>query len=821
MRNSDNTYQRIPAEAGYAVLDGLFITGGNADGSLHEDDCRGGGILAESYSHIRNCIVRENSATEEGGGIYLKSGAIVSGTLICNNSANVGAGLYIDSQNGSDSTYIVTSTIVQNSAVGEGGGIYFTDRHLNVNSSVFWGNTANYAKDVYGNYNGDENGKYPFSYVAVENLLVPGLNNRSVSSDNDGGVRFVENDSLYMIEETSILVAAGMPVAEYATWISNTEMSTHDFADMVRMTADNIDIGARALGYSVSPPENVLIQRIFVTDGTVLHENLEQLLSAQLSGSDTLYRVRGASFVYPMYELYDALRYIKHVRSKEEPLIAGTENRNLLFEIYLSGGTFIPREASDGTTVENARTSTFTIPEGVSIYGGFSGKELYCQETDKGNHTVAGIDFIGGSSTDYLSERERIDMNGNAIIEPWEYAYQTLFSGKSNSEMGVQGVYHVIYACADPDKVGTLPDLVYPENSQVPSGQPIIIDGITVTGGYAARLVTGDEAYRDNYFKGGAICVDGTDNGGLSLPKRYIPLTIRRSLIYGNSGILGGAIYNTGICSIFNSQISSNEAVASTTGVGGEYAGSGGAIYVDGAIYSVNSLYANNEAANKGGAIFNESLSRIWVVNCNLVRNKAAEYPCIYSLNKTSVGTENLNLSANLVFNSAFWGNESDAGRYAINKWQADGTLFADPTVAEAPDILHFCAYEEGWGKVPEIGEGNCDEEAAGNIDNFKNNNVQLAAENSRFTVPILPILQRGREWPVISRLLIGRSVVSIPWSMPGGVGLRRNTITCPIYGNGRLLKKQVDFISRFPTMWNWEISPFTNRCSRDWTTCI
>ena len=730
MRNSDNTYQRIPAEAGYAVLDGLFITGGNADGSLHEDDSRGGGILAESYSHIRNCIVRENSATEEGGGIYLKSGAIVSGSLICNNSANVGAGLYIDSQNGSESTYIVTSTIVQNSAVGEGGGIYFTDRQLNVNSSVFWGNTANYAKDVYGNYNGDENGKYPFSYVAVENLLVPGLNNRSVSSDNDGGVRFIANDSLYMIEETSILVAAGMPVAEYATWISNTQMSTHDFANMVRMTADNIDIGARALGFSVSPPDEILIQRIFVTDGTVLHENLEQLLSAQLSGSDTLYRVRGASFVYPMYELYDALRYIKHIRSKEEPLIAGTENRNLLFEIYLSGGTFIPREASDGTTVENARTSTFTIPEGVSIYGGFSGKELFCQETDKGNHTVAGIDFVGGSSADYLSERERIDMNGNAIIEPWEYAYQTLFSGKSNSEMGVQGVYHVIYACADPDKVGTLPDLVYPENSQVPSGLPIIIDGITVTGGYAARLVTGDEAYRDNYFKGGAICVDGTDNGGLSLPKRYIPLTIRRSLIYGNSGILGGAIYNTGICSIFNSQISSNEAVASTTGVGGEYAGSGGAIYVDGAIYSVNSLYANNEAANKGGAIFNESLSRIWVVNCNLVRNKAAEYPCIYSLNKSSVGTESLNLSANLVFNSAFWGNESDAGRYAINKWQTDGTLFADPTVAEAPDILHFCAYEEGWDKTPEIGEGNSDEEAAGNIDNFKNNNVQLTPEN-------------------------------------------------------------------------------------------
>ncbi len=730
MRDSNDAYQRIPAEAGYAVLDGLFITGGNADGSLRENDNRGGGVLAESYAHIRNCIVRGNSASQEGGGVYLKPGAIVSGSLICDNSADTGAGLYVDSESESDSTYIITSTVVQNKASGEGGGIYFTGRNLNVNSTVFWGNTANYAKDVYGNYNGDENDTYPFTYVAVENLLIPGLNNRSVSADNASGVRFVENDSLYMIEETSILVGTGMPATEYMTWISGVQASTHDFSHEVRMPDENIDIGARALGYSVTPSDNVLLQRIFVTDGTVLHKDLRQLLSAQLSGSDTLYQVRGASFVYPMYELHDALRYIKHIRNKQEPLIDGQENRNLRFEIYLAGGTYTPREASDGTTVENARTSTFTVPEGVSIFGGFSGDELYCQEIDQVTHSVAGINFEGGSGTDYLNARERMDINGNSIIEPWEYVYQTYFSGKTNSEISVHGVYHVIYACADPDKVGTLPDLVYSPNSQVASGLPIIIDGVTITGGYAANLVSGDEAYLDNYYKGGAVCVDGTDNGGISEQRRYIPLTIRRSLIYGNSGILGGAIYNTGICSIFNSQISANEAVASTAGVGGEYAGSGGAIYVDGAVYSINSLYANNEAANKGGAIFNESLSRIWVVNCNLVRNKAAEYPCIYSLNKSSIGTESLNLSANLVFNTAFWGNESDAARYTINKWRTDGTLFTDPSVADAPDILHFCAYEEGWDKTPEIGENDRDEEAVGNIENFKNNNVQLTAEN-------------------------------------------------------------------------------------------
>ena len=731
IRNTQtNAYDTIPASAGYAVLDGLFLTGGNADGSLHGSDNQGGGAIAESYTHIRNCVVQENSAVAEGGGLYLKAGAIVSGTLVYNNSANVGAGIYADCLSGNDSIHIVTSTVVQNTASGEGGGLFFEGRRVGVNSSVFWGNTANYAKDVYGNYNGDANGSYPFAYVAVENLQVPGLNNRSVSADNASGVRFVTGDPLFMIEKTSILAGSGMPMTEYMHWVSQIDVATHDFADRVRMADDNIDIGARALGYAVSPPEELLMQRIFVTDGTVMHPDLAQLLSANLTGADTLYQVRGASFVYPLYELHDALRYIKHIRSKADPVLPGVENRNLSFEIYLAGGTYIPREASDGTTVENARTSSFTIPEGVAIYGGFSGQELYCQETSDGIYEVAGIAFDGGSSDDYLNARQRTDLNGNSIIEPWEFSSQTLFSGRSNSEISVDGVYHVIYACANSDKVGSLPDLTMPAGSVVASGLPILIDGVTVTGGYAANLVAGDEAYRDNYYKGGAVCVDGSDNADGSSAKRYIPLTIRRSFIYGNSGILGGAIYNTGICSIFNSHISANHAMASTSGVGGNYAGSGGAVYVDGGLYSVNTLYANNEADNLGGVLFNESNSRIWVINCNLVRNKAAEYPCIYSLNPSSIGTEELNLTSNLVFNTAFWGNEAPANAYTINKWQSVGVPFADPTSADAPELLHFCAYEDGWDKVPEIGEGDCDKEALGNIENFKNNNVILTPEN-------------------------------------------------------------------------------------------
>ena len=743
IRNTQtNAYDTIPASAGYAVLDGLFLTGGNADGSLREDDSRGGGVLAESYVHVRNCIVEDNAASGEGGGIYLKPGAVVSGTLVTGNTAARGAGIYLASEgDGEDEACLIATTIAGNDATDEGGGLYFLGRKLIVNSTVLWGNTANYAKDVYGNYGSDEEGHYLFSYAFVENLQVPGLNNRSVSADNSSGVRFVMDnpaDPCYMIEETSVLAGAGMPQTDYYRWVSEHDLHLRDFADVYRVSGDNIDVGARSLGREILPPEGVLLQRIFVTNGSLLHPDLNRLLAAGLSGDDAIYQTRGSSFVYPMYELHDALRYIKSVRDNTtHTYLPGVDNKNITFEIFLSGGSYIPREAGDGTTVENARTSTFTVPEGVAIYGGFSGSEMYCQDSDGGDHAVTGsngfsITFTGTPTDDLLLDRTRADLNGNSIIEPWEFAHQTIFSGRSNSELDALGVYHVIYACADPAKVGTLPDLE-DTHTGLTVGKPIVFDGITVTGGHAADLLPGDATYAGNYYKGGAICVDGTDNDGAAEIRR-IPLTIRRSLIYGNEGVLGGAIYNTGICSISGSQVSGNEAIgdASVSGADAGYVGSGGALFVDGVVYAVNTLFANNEAYSRGGAIFNESNSRIWMVNCNVVRNKAAEYPCIYSLNANSAGSVATNLTSNLIFNTAFWGNEAGKNRYTINKWQSEGVPFDDPSSEAAPDILHFCAYEEGWDKTSVIGDGQIDSDADvnENLPDFKNNNVVLTPDN-------------------------------------------------------------------------------------------
>ena len=124
-----------------AVIDGLFVTGGNANlqvtssGSTTRDiNQYGGAAIVTDYAHVRNCIIRDNKATY-GGALALTHRALVSGTLIDRNTAEYGGALYffedgvelsdgtiVDTKQGSGTTldanmaHVYTSTIVNNLA---------------------------------------------------------------------------------------------------------------------------------------------------------------------------------------------------------------------------------------------------------------------------------------------------------------------------------------------------------------------------------------------------------------------------------------------------------------------------------------------------------------------------------------------------------------------------------------------------------------------------------------------------------------------------------------------------------------------------------
>jgi len=101
-----------------SVLDGFTIRNGY--------DSRGVGIYMYSFCdfcnfpHIRNCIIRDNHAVTQGGGIYVATSYRTGGAFITNCS------------------------IVGNSADLDGGGIFVNQCNTNVyvRNSILWGNTA-------------------------------------------------------------------------------------------------------------------------------------------------------------------------------------------------------------------------------------------------------------------------------------------------------------------------------------------------------------------------------------------------------------------------------------------------------------------------------------------------------------------------------------------------------------------------------------------------------------------------------------------------------------------------------------------------------
>ena len=148
-----------------AVLDGLFIENGDAEGEpvVGQDFVEsryGGAAIVKKYAHVRNCIIRNNKAVDGGGAFCMEQGALVTGCVIDGNSALSGRGGAIYVRNttvnsnaiGIDTNIarVMASTIVNNSAEMDGGGIYFGEAKVRVNSAVRWKNVSNGDHNVCG-----------------------------------------------------------------------------------------------------------------------------------------------------------------------------------------------------------------------------------------------------------------------------------------------------------------------------------------------------------------------------------------------------------------------------------------------------------------------------------------------------------------------------------------------------------------------------------------------------------------------------------------------------------------------------------------------
>ncbi len=250
------------------------------------------------------------------------------------------------------------------------------------------------------------------------------------------------------------------------------------------------------------------------------------------------------------------------------------------------------------------------------------------------------------------ARREMFDINANTVLEPWEMRYQTILSGKAEGNENF-GVGHVVSILANQEYVGALPysqgeDVFSPpaegaaNYGYVPTeaGQRVLLDGITITGGYAYGYRKGsvDDNHKMKFNHGGAILLDGNrynnrynhkDDAAFketrymyptvvaSAGYRHIPLMLSRCKFENNMAGYGGAISTNGTLDVVNSSFERNMAMAGldtldiTVNKQGtpteepfivKYPGAGGAIYGTYQVSAINTMFENNEA--DGSALY-------------------------------------------------------------------------------------------------------------------------------------------------------------------------------------------------------------------------
>lgn len=503
------------AEADRVVVDGIFITDGYANSPEIEDRI-GAGAVVPGYAHVRNCVVYNNEASLYGGGLYLKPGALVSGTIVKLNTAAIGGGIYVEQPEvaAQDTARILTSTIADNHATTRAGGLWF-ETAVRVNSSAFWGNTSSDYANVAGQFSPSGN-NYPLVFCGVEYRKVEGYGNIELSSRSTEGVRWDEMDPFnvhqyYPIVMSSTLARAGMTYSSYRDLMQQyPTLDSIDIAGISRvqwsesgvdrpnvwgdtLTIKNnsfIEIGARALNATFEIVVDVarVMYRIFVVHTDFLNTDIAYALqnnpdlnlpdnnaNHQKIENALMYMQMGSSMLNPFHRLTDALDYIIKVR-KDDP----EHYRNARFEIFVEKGSYYSHKNVYGEE-DQSRTNTFYVPEGVTIIGGVEhtaeGRH-YCQAGYLNPYQA--IDRIGGTANivfdrlvvngntttvtlnneltdDIRSNRPMMDYNQNNIIEPWEFQQQTILDGETQHNDKTINSYHVITCFADPNQLGELP----------------------------------------------------------------------------------------------------------------------------------------------------------------------------------------------------------------------------------------------------------------------------------------------------------------------------------------------------------------------------
>lgn len=124
-----------------AILQNCIVTENTAKGDGGGVYANGDGADASSANakggRVVGCLVYNNSSVEDGGGVFVKNAGLVLRSMITNNSAMNGAGVYLDKNAENHPEYLILSTsVVSNNTATGNGAVYCNESGVLLQNTI-------------------------------------------------------------------------------------------------------------------------------------------------------------------------------------------------------------------------------------------------------------------------------------------------------------------------------------------------------------------------------------------------------------------------------------------------------------------------------------------------------------------------------------------------------------------------------------------------------------------------------------------------------------------------------------------------------------
>jgi predicted outer membrane repeat protein len=620
---------------GSAVLDGVIITAGQANGAAPHST--GGGMVNNNGSPtLKNIAFSGNSASFGGGMTNNNSSPILSHATFSGNSASQGGAIY----NSNSSPHFINVTFNSNYASNVGGGMRnITNSSPTLTNVTFSGNRADNTggamhnassssptiqNSIFSNNqssNGEDSTEASIVNVtasnpAINHSLLRGCNPNGVwmsSCGADGGnnvadatLWFVETPNPAKAPTTSGNLRLGPLSPAINKGKNEYNGSSTDLAGNVRKIGV-IDLGAYER-VSASCPT-----------GGVRYVDQRAVIAGDGLSWNSAYR-----------ELQDALQVA-------EPC-----------QIWVTNGIYKPTDSPTG------RTATFRLMNNISIYGGFAGTETDPSQRVFGDRSNTLTVLSGDIDNNDITTSDIVFDAANIV---GANSYHVLTSGSSIGNMTV--LDHLLITAGLANGAYSSPCHLECGGGMYNSGSPTLNEIIfignkaNVNGGGLFNWGSSSPRLTSSRFE-----KNHANIGGGMANENSSPTLTNVWFLSNKANSKGGGMgsYSNSSPTLTNGSFTNNSAAK----------GGGMSIVTNSNATLTNIIFQGNSAQSHGGGLSNEINSSAILINIAFDGNSAGQY---------GGGVSNQESSAITLINSAFSGNRANTNGGGLYNEQSAATI--------------------------------------------------------------------------------------------------------------------------------------------------